>query len=67
MSQPQYGPLPPRFIELKREIASSFPDFEQRATVAWNDLLKELKTATDEISARGSDVCVGTPFCRSKS
>lgn len=56
MSQPELDPLPPSFVELKQEIASTFPDFERRVTAAWADILKELKTATDEIIVRGSDV-----------
>lgn len=56
MSDPEFGPLPPRFIELKKEIAASYPDFEQRATAAWADLLKELQAATEDIGTKGTDV-----------
>lgn len=53
---PQLGPCPPRFTELKQKIAASYPDFEQRATQAWNDILAELKTVTADIAKRGPDV-----------
>ena len=56
MAPPQLGPCPPRFTELKRTIASSYPDFEQRVTRAWTDVLAELKTATAEIAKQGSEV-----------
>lgn len=55
-SEPQFGPLPPEVVQLKEEIAAAFPDFEQRVTAAWTDLLKELKASTDEIIARGTNV-----------
>ena len=51
------GPLPPRFADLKREIAGSAgPDFEQRVTTAWIDLLAELAKTTAEIEQGGSEV-----------
>jgi hypothetical protein len=34
--------LPPRFVDLKRSIASSYPDFEARATGAWREIITEL-------------------------
>ncbi|GJE92712.1 DUF1479 domain-containing protein [Phanerochaete sordida] len=55
MSQPTFGPCPPRFAEIKRQIADSYPDFEARASKAWNDLLGELDTATEEIANQGSN------------
>ena len=57
MSTPsEFGPLPPRFAELKKEIAVSIPDFEARATKAWGEILVELNKATKEIAAKGSAV-----------
>lgn len=54
------GPLPPRFADLKREIADTYgPDFEQRITVAWADLLAELHKSTLEIEHAGSNVRFG--------
>ncbi|KAI1792082.1 hypothetical protein LXA43DRAFT_888111 [Ganoderma leucocontextum] len=50
----EFGPLPPRFAELKKEIAASIPDFETRATKAWGEILTELDEVTKEIAARGS-------------
>lgn len=56
MAAPVYGPCPPRFADIKREIAASIPDFEQRATRAWLDVLAELDKATEEIAREGSEV-----------
>ena len=41
--------LPPRFIDLKRSIASSYPDFEARATNAWREIIAELDKVTKVI------------------
>ncbi|EJF64698.1 hypothetical protein DICSQDRAFT_99988 [Dichomitus squalens LYAD-421 SS1] len=49
-----FGPLPPRFAELKKEIVGSYPDFEARATKAWGEILVELDKATKDIAAQGS-------------
>ncbi|PIL29830.1 hypothetical protein GSI_08037 [Ganoderma sinense ZZ0214-1] len=51
---PEFGPLPPRFAELKREIIASYPDFEARVTKAWGEILTELDKVTKEIAAQGS-------------
>lgn len=56
MAAPVQGPCPPRFAEIKKEIATLYPDFEERITAAWNDLLAELEKATTEITTQGSDV-----------
>lgn len=64
MSQPELGPCPPRFAEIKLHIASSYPDFESRATKAWIDLLGELDKETEEIASQGSDVCILPPAVR---
>lgn len=53
---PEFGPLPPRFTELKREIIASYPDFEAHVTKAWSELLPELDGITKEIAVRGSSV-----------
>ena len=53
----EFTPLPARFVELKQQIAGAIPDFEQRATKAWSELLKELKSTTDEIASNNTDVC----------
>ena len=57
MAQPEFGPCPPRFADLKREIAAAYPGFEERATKAWAEVLGELEKATDEIATKGSEVC----------
>ena len=56
MSKPELGPCPPRFVELKREIAASYPDFEARVTKAWNELVEELEVVTAVIAKQGTDV-----------
>lgn len=56
MMHGEFSPLPPRFAELKQQIATSIPDFEQRATNAWSELLKELKVATNEIATKQTEV-----------
>ncbi len=50
------GGMPPRFVDLKQEIASSYPDFEQRATKAWNEILGALEEVTKKIAEGGSEV-----------
>ncbi|KAI0749829.1 DUF1479-domain-containing protein [Daedaleopsis nitida] len=54
MSQPQFGPCPPRLVDLKKEIAASYPDFEARAIKAWGEILVELEKVTKEIAQEGS-------------
>ena len=53
---PELGPCPPRFTELKKDIADSYPNFQERVTQAWNELLGELKTGTTSIAQQGSEV-----------
>jgi hypothetical protein len=48
--------LPPRFVDLKRSIASSYPDFEARATTAWREIITELDKVTKVIKEEGSNV-----------
>ena len=48
--------LPPRFADLKRSIASSYPDFEARATNAWNEIIAELDKVTRIIKEEGLNV-----------
>ena len=48
--------LPPRFVDLKREIASSYPDFEARATTAWREIITELDKVTRIIKEEGLNV-----------
>ena len=56
MSQPDFGPCPPRLVDLKKQIAASYPDFEARVTKAWGEILVELEKVTKEIAAGGSQV-----------
>ncbi|KAL0945418.1 hypothetical protein HGRIS_000910 [Hohenbuehelia grisea] len=47
--------LPPRFADLKREIAESYPDFEERVTKAWGEILDELSKVTRDMTETGSE------------
>jgi hypothetical protein len=49
-------PLPPRFLDFKREIANSHPDFEKRVTKAWAEIIDQLNERTEEIAKEGSEV-----------
>ena len=55
---PIFGPCPPRFVDIKKDIVNSYPDFQKRVTASWNDLLGELDKVTQEIASQGSQVCV---------
>lgn len=44
------------FLNLKREIAGSYPDFQERATKAWAEIIDELAKLTATISEKGSEV-----------
>lgn len=48
--------LPPRFIDLKKEIASTYPDFAQRATEAWAGIIEQLQSVNADIAKVGSGV-----------
>ena len=50
------APLPARFGNLKREIASSYPDFEKRITKAWAEIIDQLNETTKAIAREGSEV-----------
>lgn len=56
MSRPDLGPCPPRFVEIKKEIAASYPNFQERVTKAWNELLVDLDKVTTDIAKEGTDV-----------
>jgi hypothetical protein len=45
--------FPPSFIDIKRSIASSYPDFEARATTAWHEIIEELDKVTSIIKEEG--------------
>jgi hypothetical protein len=48
--------LPPRFIELKKEIASTYPNFAENSAEAWKGILQELKKTHADIVKAGPDV-----------
>ena len=55
--------LPPRFVDLKRLIASSYPDFEARATTAWREIITELDKVTNVIKEEGLNVGHCSTLC----
>ncbi|KAJ7919248.1 hypothetical protein B0H13DRAFT_2230932 [Mycena leptocephala] len=46
--------LPPRFAVIKHAIASTYPNFEQHLTKAWNEVLLELDKVTKIIAKEGT-------------
>lgn len=44
------------FIDIKRSIASSYPDFEARATIAWHEIIKELDKLAKVVKEEGVNV-----------
>jgi len=48
--------LPARFADLKKTIATSYPNFEENVTKAWAEILLELDKVTKTIKAEGVDV-----------
>lgn len=55
---PETASFPNRFVDLKREIASSYPDFQQRLTNAWVDVLGQLEETTNRIISEGPSVSI---------
>ena len=47
--------MPARFRDLKHKIAAQYPDFENKATAAWGEILEELAKVSKEIKAAGSN------------
>ncbi|KAG6831567.1 hypothetical protein H0H93_013730 [Arthromyces matolae] len=45
--------LPPRFIDLKREIVDLYPNFKERAIQAWGEIIAQLKEVNAEIAKTG--------------
>ncbi|KAE9388283.1 DUF1479-domain-containing protein [Gymnopus androsaceus JB14] len=52
MSAPAYSK---HFLNIKREIAESYPDFQARATKAWAEIIDELAKVTAQVSEKGSE------------
>ena len=53
MSLPQAGVVD----SVKHSIASSYPDFEARATTAWHEIIDELDKLAKVIKEEGVNVC----------
>ena len=51
MSLPQAS-----FVDIKRSIASSYPDFEARATTAWHEVINELDKLAKGVKEEGVNV-----------
>ncbi|KAG5644640.1 hypothetical protein DXG03_008022 [Asterophora parasitica] len=49
------APLPARFADLKRDITASYPDFEERITKAWGEIIAELQAVNAQIAQGGQD------------
>ena len=43
-------------VDIKREIASSYPDFEARATAAWHEIINELDKMARVVKEEGVNV-----------
>ncbi|KAF8071601.1 hypothetical protein FPV67DRAFT_1622090 [Lyophyllum atratum] len=56
------APLPPRFADLKQEIAASYPDFKDRVTQAWGEIIAELKNVNADIAKTGPDYIAQVNF-----
>ena len=50
------NPFPPRFLELKRQIASEHPNFEAHVTQAWKEIIEELVAFAARIETEGTNV-----------
>lgn len=48
--------LPARFADLKQEIAGLYPNFRERVTQAWGEIIAQLKVVNAEIAQAGPDV-----------
>lgn len=55
-SSSETAQVPERFADIKREIASAYPDFQDRVTRAWTDVLGQLEKYTNVIESEGSNV-----------
>lgn len=44
------------FLNIKREIAGSYPNFQERATKAWGEIIHELAKLSTTVSEKGSEV-----------
>ncbi|KAF9525722.1 DUF1479-domain-containing protein [Crepidotus variabilis] len=47
--------LPARFADLKREIAASYPSFEENVTRTWKEVIDQLKLVNAEIAKEGTN------------
>jgi hypothetical protein len=56
MSSGDLPPPPERFARLKKEIATTYLDFEAKATKSWGEIIAELGGAVASIEGKGSDV-----------
>ncbi|KAJ4463196.1 hypothetical protein C8J55DRAFT_494518, partial [Lentinula edodes] len=50
------APYTEHFLDIKRQIAESYPDFQARATQAWAEIISELGKVAEILSAKGSEV-----------
>ena len=50
--------MPPRYIDLKREILPQDEESRKKLVNAWNALLVKMKGAVDGFKEKGSNVCM---------
>ncbi|KAF5342342.1 hypothetical protein D9611_001342 [Ephemerocybe angulata] len=55
MAPDNAGPLPERFADIKKDIAASYPEFQERATKAWAEIIQALGETTASIVEKGSE------------
>ncbi|TEB23287.1 hypothetical protein FA13DRAFT_1916723 [Coprinellus micaceus] len=55
MSSGDLPPPPERFARLKKEIATTYLDFEAKATKSWGEIIAELGGAVASIEGKGSN------------
>ena len=50
--------MPPRYVDLKREILPQDEESRKKLVNAWNALLVKMKGAVDGFKEKGSNVCM---------
>ena len=54
--------MPPRYIDLKREILPQDEESRKKLVNAWNALLVKMKGAVDGFKEKGSNVCLSSEY-----
>ncbi|KAJ3876883.1 hypothetical protein F5051DRAFT_504313 [Lentinula edodes] len=61
------APYTEHFLDIKRQIAESYPDFQARATQAWAEIISELVKVAETLSAKGSEYIPQVKFAELSS